>query len=129
MACHGTDGIGILPEYPNLTGQHADYLEESLRAYRSGQRKNAVMAGMTAALTDEDIEELARYYAARSRGSARRIDDPRRAVAASRCDPVGNGVYRIDTEYLRPGLAASHLSSMTAAPRSSTPAPRRPIRA
>jgi cytochrome c553 len=64
VACHGNDGIGILAEYPSLTGQHADYLEESLRAYRSGQRKNAVMAGMTAALTDEDIEALARYYSA-----------------------------------------------------------------
>ena len=64
VACHGNEGIGILPEYPSLSGQHADYLEESLRAYRSGQRKNAVMAGMTAALTDEDIEALARYYSA-----------------------------------------------------------------
>jgi len=64
VACHGNDGIGILPEYPSLTGQHADYLEESLRGYRSGQRKNAVMAGMTAALTDEDIDALARYYSA-----------------------------------------------------------------
>jgi len=62
IACHGNDGIGILPEYPNLTGQHADYIEHSLKAYRSGQRKNAVMAGMAAALTDADIRELARYY-------------------------------------------------------------------
>lgn len=64
VACHGSDGMGILPEYPSLTGQHEDYLEEALRAYRSGQRRNAVMAGMTAALTDEDIAALARYYAA-----------------------------------------------------------------
>ena len=64
VACHGNDGIGILPEYPNLTGQHADYIEQALRAYQSGQRKNAVMAGMTAALTKEDIEALARYYSA-----------------------------------------------------------------
>lgn len=64
VACHGSDGIGILPEYPSLTGQHEDYLEEALRAYRSGQRRNAVMAGMTASLTDEDIEALAHYYAA-----------------------------------------------------------------
>ena len=63
VACHGNDGIGILPEYPNLNGQHDDYLAQSLKAYRSGQRKNAVMTGMTAALTDEDIEALARYYA------------------------------------------------------------------
>jgi cytochrome c553 len=62
VACHGSDGNGILPEYPNLAGQHADYIENSLKAYRSGQRKNAVMAGMAAALTDADIRELARYY-------------------------------------------------------------------
>ena len=64
VACHGSDGIGILPEYPSLSGQHEDYLEEALRAYRSGARKNAVMSGMASALTDEDIEALARYYAA-----------------------------------------------------------------
>jgi cytochrome c553 len=62
IACHGNDGIGILPEYPNLTGQHRDYIEHALKAYRSGQRKNAVMGGMAAPLTDADIRELARYY-------------------------------------------------------------------
>ena len=61
VACHGIDGIGILPEYPNLAGQHADYIEVALKAYRSGQRKNAVMGGMAAALTDPDIRELATY--------------------------------------------------------------------
>jgi cytochrome c553 len=66
LACHGNhginDGIGLLPEYPNLTGQHPDYIEHTLKAYRSGQRKNAVMAGMSAGLTDADIEALATYY-------------------------------------------------------------------
>jgi cytochrome c553 len=62
IACHGNDGIGILPEYPNLAGQHADYIAVSLKAYRSGQRKNAVMGGMATALTDQDIDALARYY-------------------------------------------------------------------
>ena len=59
VACHGNDGVGILPEYPNLAGQHKDYLEYSLRSYKSGVRKNAIMAGMAAALTDKDIQELA----------------------------------------------------------------------
>jgi cytochrome c553 len=62
VACHGNDGVGILPEYPNLAGQHEDYLQNALKSYRSGQRKNAVMGGMAAALTDADIRELARYY-------------------------------------------------------------------
>jgi cytochrome c553 len=68
VACHGNDGIGILPEYPNLAGQHADYLEHALRAYRGGQRKNAVMGGMAAALTDQDIKELAKYYSSQRPG-------------------------------------------------------------
>jgi cytochrome c553 len=62
VACHGNDGVGILPEYPNLAGQHEDYLANSLRAYKSGQRKNAIMAGMAAQLSEQDIRELARYY-------------------------------------------------------------------
>jgi len=68
VACHGNDGIGILPEYPNLAGQHADYIKHSLKAYRAGQRKNAVMAGMAAALTDKDISELAAYYSSQRPG-------------------------------------------------------------
>lgn len=68
VACHGVDGIGILPEYPNLSGQHADYIENSLKGYRGGQRKNAVMAGMAGALTDQDIRELAAYYSSQRPG-------------------------------------------------------------
>ena len=62
FACHGPEGVGILPEYPNLAGQHADYIENALRAYRSGQRKNPVMGGMAANLKDHEIRELAAYY-------------------------------------------------------------------
>jgi cytochrome c553 len=68
VACHGNDGIGILPEYPNLAGQHADYIEQALKAYRAGQRKNPIMDGMAAALTDADIKTLAEYYSAQRPG-------------------------------------------------------------
>jgi cytochrome c553 len=68
VACHGNDGIGILPEYPNLAGQHADYIEHSLKAYRAGQRKNPIMGGMAAALTDADIKALAQYYSSQRPG-------------------------------------------------------------
>ena len=50
VACHGNDGIGILPEYPNLAGQHADYLRNSLRATRAASARTPIMAGMAAAL-------------------------------------------------------------------------------
>jgi cytochrome c553 len=62
VACHGNEGVGILPEYPTLAGQYADYLEHALRDYRSGRRKNAIMAGFAAGLTDEDIEAIARFF-------------------------------------------------------------------
>jgi cytochrome c553 len=68
VACHGAEGVGILPEYPNLAGQHEDYIANSLRSYKSGVRKNAVMAGMAAALTEKDIRELAAYYSSQRPG-------------------------------------------------------------
>lgn len=62
-ACHGADGLGIAPIYPVLAGQHADYLAHSLRQYRSGERSNAIMAPMAAGLSDDDIADLAAFYA------------------------------------------------------------------
>lgn len=61
-ACHGNNGISIMNEYPNLAGQHADYLEQALREYKSGKRKNAVMAGMVGNLQDADIVALAKFF-------------------------------------------------------------------
>ena len=62
VACHGADGVGITPDYPTLAGQHADYIEQSLKAYRKGTRQNAIMNGMAAALSDDDIHALAHYF-------------------------------------------------------------------
>jgi cytochrome c553 len=63
VACHGPDGVGILPEYPILAGQYEDYLRQALRDYRAGKRQNAIMNGFAAALTDADIRALAAYFA------------------------------------------------------------------
>ena len=63
MACHGAEGVGILPEYPTLAGQHEDYLRQALRDYRSGKRQNAIMNGFAATLTDADIKALAAHFA------------------------------------------------------------------
>jgi cytochrome c553 len=61
-ACHGKDGRGIDPNYPVLAGQHQSYLVKALSDYRSGKRTNAIMAGMAAPLTNQDIEDLASFY-------------------------------------------------------------------
>jgi len=62
IACHGQNGISLSPSWPTLAGQHEDYLEHALNQYRDGTRKDPVMAPLVAALTDEDVELLARYY-------------------------------------------------------------------
>jgi len=64
--CHGADGIAIMPAYPNLAGQNADYLESALKAYRAEQRQGgmaAIMQMQAQNLSDEDITNLAAYYA------------------------------------------------------------------
>lgn len=64
QACHGADGNTPLDAtYPKLAGQHASYLEKSLKDYRSGARANAIMAGFATTLTDEDIKNISAYYA------------------------------------------------------------------
>lgn len=65
-ACHGEVGLSASPEWPILAGQYASYLEHSLQAYRSGARQNAIMQGFAAQLSDEDIEDLAAYFAAQT---------------------------------------------------------------
>jgi cytochrome c553 len=66
LACHGTNGVGITADYPSLSGQHADYIERALTDYKKGGRKNAIMAGMAATLSEEDIRELAHFYASKT---------------------------------------------------------------
>lgn len=61
--CHGADGKAITPEYPNLAGQHASYIAKQLTAYRDGDRVNQLMSPMAAALSDQNILDLAAYYA------------------------------------------------------------------
>lgn len=63
VACHGADGNSTDPQYPRLAGQHASYLSQALKEYRSGARKNPIMAGFAAGLSDADINNLAAYYA------------------------------------------------------------------
>lgn len=63
-ACHGEAGISSAPTWPNLAGQHRDYLEHSINAYRDKTRQDPVMQGQVGALTDQDVRELAAYFAA-----------------------------------------------------------------
>ena len=64
QACHGPDGNSTAPNFPKLAGQYEDYLTQALEGYKSGARTNPIMVGMAAPLKEQDIEDLAAYYAA-----------------------------------------------------------------
>jgi len=61
-ACHGADGRGTTPLFPNLNGQKPEYLAVQLKAFRDGKRTDPTMAPMAMALTDQDIADLAAFY-------------------------------------------------------------------
>lgn len=62
-ACHGANGVSVNPMWPNLAGQKEQYLIKQIKAFRDGTRKDPSMAPMVAALTDDDIANLAAFYA------------------------------------------------------------------
>ncbi len=64
IGCHGADGNSVVPNFPNIAGQHASYLEKQLKDFRDGFRKDASMAAFAKGLTDEEIKALAAFYAA-----------------------------------------------------------------
>ncbi len=70
--CHGADGNSTVATFPILAGQHADYLVQALKDYKSGKRKNAIMQAQAAGLSEEDMENLAAYFA--SQKGLRAID-------------------------------------------------------
>ena len=61
--CHGADGNSATAMFPKLAGQHEDYLYHSLKDYKSGKRKNPIMSGQVATLSDQDMQDLAAFFA------------------------------------------------------------------
>ena len=84
-ACHNADGNSTVTQYPKLAGQSADYLVKQLQEYKSGARVNAIMVGMVAPLSPQDMEDLAAYFS--SQQIARGAADP--ALA-----PAGEAMFR-----------------------------------
>ncbi len=64
--CHGETGVSVSSAFPNLAGQYADYLENSLKQYASGARKNAIMATFAMQLTPQEMQDLAAFYASQT---------------------------------------------------------------
>ncbi|MGB1261857.1 MAG: c-type cytochrome [Cognaticolwellia sp.] len=69
-ACHGANGIGATDTYPNLAGQHADYIVKQLQAFKAGDRKDPLMGPMAAPLSEQDMADVAAYFSALPRDGA-----------------------------------------------------------
>ena len=63
VACHGADGVGKADQYPNLQNQKTAYLVKQLRDFKSGARKDATMTTIAQALSEADIQMLAKFFA------------------------------------------------------------------
>ncbi|MGV6851206.1 MAG: c-type cytochrome [bacterium] len=118
--CHMADGNSMNGEWPKLAGQHPEYLQRQLSLFKTGERNNPIMMGMAAALSDQDMADLAAYFSAqkRSAGAADAklvalgkkiyrggIRDDRNVVACMAChgpDGKGNGPAGY------PSLASQH---------------------
>ena len=64
-ACHGMDGNSSDPQYPKLAGQHEMYIAHQLHNFKSGERQNAIMLGMSTPLSDQDMRDVGAYFASK----------------------------------------------------------------
>jgi len=88
-ACHGATGISSIPANPNLAGQVPGYISAQLKAFKSGERVNAVMAGMVANLSEEDMDDLDAFYTSLEAKTSSQLTDEDKALAAE-----GEAIYR-----------------------------------
>lgn len=98
-ACHGADGKAILGEYPNLGGQHYSYLLQQMRYFKSGERYAVLMAGQVDNLSDQDLKDIAAFYAAKAKPEGMAEGDIELGERIYRAGLVDKGV---------PGCIACH---------------------
>ncbi len=99
VACHAQDGNSVISLNPKLAGQHPEYIEKQLTEFKSGKRANAIMSGMAAGLSPEDMKNLAAYFSSQklSLGTAKT-----------------NGVGSLGEKIYRGGIAATNVPACAA---------------
>jgi len=101
FACHGPGGNGAInPDWPKLAGQHSSYIAQQLADFKSARRKNPVMLGQAAALSDDEMKNLGAYFAAQK---------PVPGVASKDAVAVAQKLYRAgDAGRALPACSACH---------------------
>lgn len=88
-ACHGGAGISFIPINPNLAGQVSGYIAKELGAFKSGERKNPIMAGQVANLSEQDMADLDAYYSSLAANTSVSLSAEDKTLAAA-----GEAIYR-----------------------------------
>ena len=89
--CHGTDGNSTSSAYPSLAGQTREYLYRQIKAFKEGQRKNAMMSPAVVVLSDQDMQDLAEYFSGQTlvRSTARTdpaiVEQGKKIAAQAQC--------------------------------------------
>ncbi len=65
-SCHGADGNAGSPAYPKLAQQHPEYIVKQLQEFKSGKRANAIMSGMVAALSEDDMKNIGAWLGSKT---------------------------------------------------------------
>ena len=74
-ACHGPDGNSVNPQWPSIAGQHAPYIVRQLEAFQNGERTNILMSSQAMSMTEQDMRDVAVYFAAQP-AAAKSVADP-----------------------------------------------------
>ena len=121
MGCHGLSGNSTIPNFPKLAGQGKAYIVKQLQYFKSGERGNAMMAGVALSLSDQDMEDVAAYYSIQTisensaQGSEKMIELGRKIYVGGKMDtqttaciachgPKGKGIPTAGF----PAVAAQH---------------------
>jgi len=121
MGCHGLAGNSTIPNFPKLAGQGEAYIVKQLQYFKSGERGNAMMAGVALSLSDQDMEDVAAYYSIQTisensaKGSEEMIELGRKIYVGGKMDtqttaciachgPKGKGIPTAGF----PAVAAQH---------------------
>lgn len=103
VACHGTDGNSPLDQFPKIAGQVSGYIAKQLANFKSGQRENSIMLGMTASLSEKDMADLDTFYSGQSITGGSVSDDQEAAARA------GEEIFRGGiTEFSVPACMGCH---------------------